>query len=152
AKVLHRDDKAQRLAGAVKGFKTDQVGVVELIRLGGRERASVDAELKAGQLRRRVPVVDAAEFCHQDILGGAHAVDLEGAAAPGKKLAVATDRQRVGGKTLQAHFALDAMRRADDGEDDSHACRIFKRGARVVSANAAARSAVAAEETGAPAA
>src|SRR5712675_702665 len=122
AKIVDRDDAAERFIRRRYGGEPDQVGVIELILVGGRQFFTRDVKLKPVEALGVLARGDAFQRRHQMALclaGGRH---FERARAVfGQKRPVLLHGKRVFRKRPQLHRAAHPMRGADPRDAD--ACR-----------------------------
>jgi RNA polymerase sigma factor (sigma-70 family) len=119
--IVHGDDRPEGAAVAIHGRETDQVGVIELVRLGGRQALAGDEQFDVAQAFGGIAIVDAFEAGDEAVLGGTQCRDLDRAAVGGRERPVAADRVGFVGEREQPHLAAHAVRRADARDADAFA-------------------------------
>jgi hypothetical protein len=122
AEIVHRDHRAEERVVLQHGGQSDEIGMVELVLAGRRQRRARQIKEKAAQPLGPVAVGDAGERGdhHAVALGLADDAQRE---APRAALVLqrTITRDRVGrvGETLDPHRAAHPVRRPDDAETDA---------------------------------
>src|SRR6185437_6907599 len=120
AEIVDRAHLAHHRAVAAPRLEPDEVGLIEFLFLGRRQRGAPHIEPRAFEALGRVAIIDAIDVRDEDALARAGDLEFE---APLARLAleraIARDRVRLGGEALDADAAANAMRASDDAETDA---------------------------------
>ena len=115
AEVEDAGDGAVADTLAVHCFQPLEISIKELVclQLVVGQIVALDVKFQAVERFGSIAIVDAAETDDDDILHLTDLEDLEAPSVQAVQMAVIAERRRIGGISLGAHFATNALRTAD---------------------------------------